>query len=214
MSELPPTYCIWNREIPRRRISEAHFKNFGIPVTFVEGFYGKGFGIRSAISTHNNAKGEPWYISQGHLGLCLSHYMVWTLAWHQGHEEILVLEDDAFFGTVFHDGYRRARKDLPKDWQVCYLGWLHRGHDRDMKKARGNVYSISGCPFGTHAMLLKRDAIRTLLDTQRRMDHHIDINIDKYCLPKLKTYFVYPSIVSHRSQNGKKDKPKEFRPTV
>jgi hypothetical protein len=140
--------------------------------------------------------------------------MVWTLIWHMGHEEAIVFEDDAFFGPMFHREYERARRRLPDDWQVCYLGWLHSGHDRDMKQVRDCIYTVNGCPFGTHAMLLRRDAVRILLDTQRDTNDHIDISIHKHSLPKLKTYFVYPSIVAQRSQNRKKDKPREFRPTV
>jgi GR25 family glycosyltransferase involved in LPS biosynthesis len=212
---MPPIFCIWNREIPRRQITESHFNANGINATFFEGIHGKTFNVGSAEPHSKKADGTDWYISQGHVGLCLSHYMVWSHIWHSGFPEAIVLEDDAFFGVTFHNQFRLARSNLPKDWHMCYLGWLHRGHDRDMSQVRGNIYKINnGCPFGTHAMLIKREGIRILLDTQRGMRDHIDINIWKRSLPHMNTYFVYPSIVTQRSQNGKKQKPNAFKPTV
>jgi GR25 family glycosyltransferase involved in LPS biosynthesis len=213
--KLPPIFCIWNREIPRREITEAHFNNSGIRATFFEGIYGKGFKVGAAEPHSKKPDGTDWYISQGHVGLCLSHYMVWSHIWHCGVEEAIVLEDDAYFSPTFHQEFHMAHKNLPNDWQMCYLGWLHRGHDRDKEKVRENIYKINqGCPFGTHAILIRRDGIRILLDTQRVMRDHIDINIWKRSLPHIRTYYVFPSIVAQRSQNGKKQKPKEFRPTV
>ena len=214
MIDIPPIYCIWNREIPRRETTEPHFKAMGINATFFEGIYGKGFRVRAAEPTSMQPNGDPWYISQGHIGLCLSHYMVWSHIWHAGHEEAIVLEDDAFFGATFHNDYRDFRRRLPADWDMAYLGWLHSGHDRVMKQVNGRVHTLEGCPFGTHALLIRRSGIRILLDTQRVMMQHIDINIDQLSLPHMKTYVAYPSLVTQRSQNGKTDKPAAFKPSV
>lgn len=186
----------------------------GVHAEFFEGIHGKTFRVGAAEPTSQKPDGTPWYISQGHIGLCLSHYMVWSHLWHSGVEEAIILEDDAYITSDFHPQYRQVRNDLPNDWELCYLGWLHGGHDRKMHKVKGRIHTVEGCPFGTHAMLLRRSAIRTLLDTQRCFKQHIDINIAERSLDKIRTYFVYPSIITQRSQNGKREKPGEFRPTV
>jgi len=211
---LPPVFCLYCREIPRRRVTELHLKNMGINATFFEGLHGKTANIRAAEPTAYKDNGDPWFISQGHLALDIGHWAMWTHILHSGLEEAIVLEDDAYISVDFHQHYRKARQDLPDDWEICYLGWLHKNHDRQMTNVKGRIHTILGCPFGTHAMLIRRAGVEKLLKNIRTFNQHIDILLARDALPHIKTYFVYPSIISQRSQNGKLIKPKEFRPTV
>ena len=214
MIEMPKTFCLYCREIPRRAVTELHLKNMGMNATFYEGLHGKTSNIRAAEPTSHKDNGDPWFISQGHIALDIGHWSMWSHILHSGFEEALVLEDDAYLTTDFHQQYRQVRNDLPQDWELCYLGWLHRGHSREMEQVKGRVHTMEGCPFGTHAMLIRRRGIEKLLKHVRVFNQHIDILIARDALPHIKTYYVYPSIITQRSQNGIKNKPQAFRPTV
>jgi len=209
-----PVYCIYCREIGKRHeIAAKHFKDVGVQVTFFEGIHGKTEKLRKAEPCNVDGKDNNWFISPGHIGLCLSHWALWSHIWHAGHEEAIVLEDDAFFGMNFHQKLAGIKKDLPDDWDLCYLGWLH-NHQRNKRNVRGSVFRIDGCPFGTHAMLIRRSGIRKMLDGIRGSNAHIDVAIANRCLPKLNWYVVHPSIITQRSQQGGKDKDPIWRPSV
>ena len=213
--QIPPTYCIYCREIGKRReVAQRHFTQQGVNVDFFEGVHGKTFKLRKTEACTVDGKRNDWFISPGHIGLCLSHWALWSHIWHAGHKEAIVLEDDAFFKTGFLEQFRKVYKSLPDDWDLVYLGWLH-DHPRAKIKIKHNVYKLmEGCPFGTHAMLIRRSGIRKLLDTIRPSNAHIDVAISKHSLPHLNWYVVDPSIVTQRSQQGQQNKDKIWKPSV
>src|ERR1019366_3148978 len=90
----------------------------------------------------------------GHVGLVLSHYMLWQTLAYLPHEEILILEDDAWFGPDFPEHFRQAYADLPSDWQFVFVGGVAmKGKSVERITARVGVMRY---PCGTHAYLLKR----------------------------------------------------------
>ena len=215
MSGLPPVYCICCRELGKRKeIAERHFRAHNIKATFFEGLHGKTEKLIKTEACTVDGKRNDWFISPGHIALCINHWALWTHIWHAGHEEVIVLEDDAFFPMDFHQKFRAVQSHLPNDWELVYLGWLH-DHPRRKTRIKGDLYRLDeGCPFGTHAMLIRRSGIRKLLDTIRGSNAHIDVAISMQCLPHLNWYVVDPSIITQRSQQGGKDKPLIWRPTV
>ena len=203
---IPKMYCLYCRELgERKQIAASHFRKVGLDVDFFEGIHGKTYGLKSSIICNVDGKNKEWYISAGHLGLNLGHRMVWEHVMHTDMQEVIIFEDDARPTAMFEMQYNRCRRNLPDDWEICYLGWID-SHPRELQRVGDCVHRMklrSGVPFGTHAMLLNRRGIQKLLDHTRVCNMHIDVLLAKHVLPKSNFYVCYPSLVRQESQEGK-----------
>lgn len=213
------TFCIHCREIgaskdtphgtskdvpvARSEFAKNHFREAGLDVTMFEGIHGRTFGILTEIECNIDGN-NGWKISPGHVGLILSHYMVWSHIKHAGLEHAIVLEDDAHIGPNFRADLEQIAEDLKQlpGWDIVYLGWLD-SHPRN-KTSRGKLLcSIDGVPFGTHAMLISTSGAQKLLDTNRICWAHIDTQVyDRTLKRGAKWYVAKKSICNQRSQQS------------
>ncbi len=124
MNNLPKIFCLTLKDTPKRKeYAEQHFKQHGLDVEFFEGINGTKFGLKTTIPyKDDNPDGDDYFIKQGRIGCLLSHYMLWQTLWHLHHEEILILEDDAFLCENFHERFLEFKKQLPDDWQYVFVG--------------------------------------------------------------------------------------------
>lgn len=152
---------------------------------------------RRVLSPHYLA----YRIDPGHIGLCLSHWMCWTLALHMGLEEVLICEDDVSFCGDFRQEFEARYAALPKDWQVWYIGYLERPL-RSKQMIGSNLCKFPVAPFGTHAMLIRRSALPVLLDRCVGAYTHVDQLIGERALPHLNWYASWPSIAGQHSADG------------
>lgn len=139
-------------------------------------------------------------IDAGHIGLCLSHWMVWQIAWHAGYEEVLVCEDDVDLLSGFRERFLAQRAALPADWQVWYVGCINA---HECRPHSGQFRVPAGCPFGTHCMLIRRSALPVLLDRCVGAYTHVDQLIGERALPHLRTYVSHPTLAVQRSYDGR-----------
>ncbi len=195
-----PTYCITCTETPERgECAALHFAGVGLQTTFWRGVHGMTWGLR----TDKGCKpADPGYrIHPGQIGLILAHWSLWQHVYLSGAPEALILEDDAAFGADFLDRFAEAKKELPENWEFCYVGWGGAvGHSSGRT---ASWRAVQGCPFGTHAYLVKRAALPVLLDTNREARTHIDIQIFENSLPHLQAYVCTPSLAGQHSQEGR-----------
>lgn len=62
-------------------------------------------------------------MKEGEIGLAISHYRIWTHAYHSGLSHVIVLEDDAEFANFKKDSTFRIPETLrDKDWDLLYFG--------------------------------------------------------------------------------------------
>lgn len=177
------TFCIYCRELveddgtSRGDFAREHLLANGIDATMIEGIHGKSFGLATTKEYGLDGNNE-WRISSGHIGLILSHYMVWTHIWASGLPYAMVFEDDANIGPDFAPGLQRVIKDLESRprWEIVYLGWLDT-HEREQESKGDILCRLNDVPFGTHAMLLSGRGARRLLDSNRMCWAHIDVQI-------------------------------------
>jgi GR25 family glycosyltransferase involved in LPS biosynthesis len=68
-------------------------------------------------------------MSQGELGVALSHRKLWKHIVSRNFQSCLILEDDALnFSPDFQEKCIETMQYVPKDWDVVLFGfWLHRG---------------------------------------------------------------------------------------
>lgn len=197
---LPPVYVITCSQSDRPAKARAHFYERGIPAHFVQGVHGLTWGLQTEKWTHRNGPG--YRIDPGHVGLCLSHWLLWSHLWLSGVEEAVVCEDDCIFQPDFLEQFSAARATLPDDWLLWYVGTVpNAAATRAPVSATVSRY-VEGVPFGTHCYALRRAALPTLLETCQEARLHIDLLIAEKALPKLAGRWYVSDLVGQHSSNG------------
>lgn len=206
MDRVPRTFCITLRETPKRQeAAQKYFKEINWPVEFFKGIHGESFGLKSTIPNYNKLPGREYFITQGAIGCLLSHLMLWNVLIYQPEDEFLILEDDIKLADDFSDRYKKFRKELPDDWQIVYLGHLIPGG----LKEKGIIHiseNVMVCkPMCTHAYMVKKSALKILIETNQLAWSPLDIQIIERSLPKLKHYAVKDPLITQRSVLNIKD---------
>ena len=206
MDRVPRTFCITLRETPKRQeAAQKYFKEINWPVEFFKGIHGESFGLKSTIPNYNKLPGREYFITQGAIGCLLSHLMLWNVLIYQPEDEFLILEDDIKLADDFSDRYKKFRKELPDDWQIVYLGHLIPGG----LKEKGIIHiseNVMVCkPMCTHAYMVKKSALKILIETNQLAWSPLDIQIIERSLPKLKHYAVKDPLITQQSVLNIKD---------
>lgn len=181
---MTPVYVIACDEIPdRKQTVHDHLLRLGITHTFVRSVHGKTWGLRT---THQYDPGK--YISAGHVGLDLGHWIAWQVAYNSVyHDEtwMMFLEDDAVLPDGWHNRLRELLLEIDARFpacEFCFVGlcetqphvW-HKVTERigggDSRLCRLND------PFGTHAYIVRKRALPVLMDrcaiAERNMDQQL-----------------------------------------
>lgn len=134
--------------------------------------------------------------TNGRIGCFLSHYMLWNHLYHSDIEEVIILEDDVRFVDNYKELYEDYMTQLPKDWQYVFIGSA--GIMRNFEKSVSKNIVISK-PYCTHAYMIKRSALKILLEECFVMKTYIDMQIRQFVLHKLKYYVFNPPLINQVS---------------
>ena len=210
MTDLPKIFCLTLKDTPKRKeYVEQHFKQHDLDVTFFEGINGKIFGLKTIIPfmddiLYHNPNWKPGdcpptYITSGHVGCILSHYMLWKTISYFPDDEFLILEDDVILCDGFKEKLMDYKSRLPNDWQYVFVGHCCLPDKQYVHKQSDNIYTTSWPPMCTHAYMIKKESIKTLIETNSMAWAHIDIQIQKRSLKLLKHYVFLPSLADQMS---------------
>jgi GR25 family glycosyltransferase involved in LPS biosynthesis len=210
MTNLPKIFCLTLKDTPKRReYAEQHFKQNGLDVEFFDGINGEKFGLRTVIPfmddilSHNPSwkpgDSPPYYITQGHVGCILSHYMLWKTLSYFPDDEFLILEDDVILCDRFKDKLLDYKSRLPNDWQYVFVGHCCLPPEDYQIKVTDNIITTTHPPMCTHAYMIKKESINTLIETNSMAWAHIDIQIQKKTLKILKHYVFLPALIDQIS---------------
>lgn len=204
MNKVPRTFCITLRETPRRK-EEAikYFNGAGLTAEFFDGIHGPSFGLRTTIPNYDILPGREYFIPSGAVGCILSHLMLWNVLIHQPEDEFLIVEDDIQLCEDFFDKFAKFKAELPPEWEMAYVGWLPPGHNKNVVCISENVVVLS--PICTHAYLVKKSALKILIDTNQLAWNPLDMQIVSRSLPKLKHYAAKVPLITQRSVFNVKD---------
>jgi GR25 family glycosyltransferase involved in LPS biosynthesis len=125
----------------------------------------------------------PQYIgiANGALGCLLSHDFLIEKAMDERLSNILIFEDDVVFDDDFVAKFEKWYPQVPKDWDMLYLGGNHNGLKVD--KISENVGRVTDM-FATHAYAIKEtifeEIITALSDRTQQVDVHY-AKIQKKC---------------------------------
>jgi GR25 family glycosyltransferase involved in LPS biosynthesis len=206
MISVPRTFCVTLRETPKRK-EEAikYFEQVGFKAEIFEGIHGESFGLKATIPNYDKLPGREYFITQGAVGCLLSHLMLWNVLIHQPEEEFLIVEDDIQLCDDFFEKFAQFKLELPSDWEMAYVGYLIPGgrYGEGMTPISENVIICK--PVCTHAYLVKKSAIKVLIETNQLAWSPLDIQIIERSLPKLHYYAAKEPLITQRSVLNIKD---------
>lgn len=198
-----PTYLISCDEFTgRRKETSKHLKENNINFTYWRGIHGVNSGITTTKIYNYFSNGIPYYISQGATSLLINHLFLYQHCLLNNYDQVVILEDDIKLENNWKYRLESVLCDLPKDYDIVYLGWLYEGHNRKYDHFKNCLYNnINDCIFGTHAMLISKKGLKILIDTNRVIEKPLDIQIYEKSIPHMKYFLCFPSIISQKSQN-------------
>lgn len=220
----PPVYVVACNELPdRKQACLDHLKMVGVDPILWRGIHGRTWGLETVREFD---KGQR--ISSGHVGLLLGHWTLWN---HLTHDQPYLEPDDCQAWIVFEDDVQlpkkvkypekgwtdyfwtqlnSVREELDEhnpDWDFVFLGLAEPDGPRVWNKITerigppGSRLCRLEWPWGTHAYMVRRRALPTLLDNMALAERNIDQQLYERVLGKslLNWCAVLPSLVRQRT---------------
>ena len=203
----PKTFCLVLEEFPERTSrAMGHLMSAGIQATPFRGIYGPKFHLATSMPNERVAAakrahyaqvvglptkpddGKPYYVTPGHLGCSLSHYMLWQTCQHLPDDYFLIFEDDVVLTPGFTDAFMRIMPTMPEDWEFAFVGYHFLPESAKITKAGPYLRKSSINPLCTHAYMIHRRGIPKLLREGYRIWCHVDEQLRDYVLPHLNVY--------------------------
>ena len=143
-------------------------------------------------------------LNNAEIGCFLSHHNLYKRILDEGHETALILEDDCLFIEGYKEVVEQAMKDIPKDWDMLYLGQANYDSIKIAQSAElkthaikenvsGRLYRASRC-WLTHAYVVNRKVLPKLIEGTKVLYASID-GVLADLQENLNVYAIYPNIV-------------------
>lgn len=195
-------WCLYCSQLSlRREAVQKDFERHGLAMNWWHSIHAKSFGIKSAGFPPTDIIHAPHNPNCGQVGLTIGWWMLWQhllLSEHPG--PFLCFEDDAILCDDFSQKFGDASKALPEEWQFAFVGTTGHHPPQEMSYSDGPVVRCkTGLPGGTHALLIKKNALSTLLEHNHVCETLIDDQLSHTALHRLKCYAFKPSLVAQGS---------------
>jgi GR25 family glycosyltransferase involved in LPS biosynthesis len=160
---------------------------------FFYGLNGAKSGLVATIKYGEDNPQNPESIGPKHIGCTMSHIMLWTALEmdESGADYWMIFEDD----IVLRDGWRekveQALRDVPNDWDILFAGSCC-ANGRVEEKIAENLFRCH--PLCTHAYLVRRKALKPLLETNTEIYAPIDLQIYFKTRHLLNSYSILPRV--------------------
>ena len=201
---IPKTFYITLRETPsREQYIEDQLKIHNINAEKFYGINGFKLGLVPKIpDTISNPSAEK-YATLGAVGNYLSHINLWNVCLRLPDEEFFILEDDCVFSKDFNSKFEKLYSNLPKDWDMVYVGWVPVGSNNPGQQICKGI--CKKAVNGTNAYLVKKSIIPTLIETSHPLSTPLDISIRNKVWDKLRYYVFDPSLINQLSYINNND---------
>jgi len=174
----------------------THLNHRGVEFDPVFAIHGETFGLLPSRPYNEDHPGQGHLTPISQVGLTLSHYMLWTALQFIPGDAFMVLESDAKFPMDWKERLFEAMTDLPEDYDIFLIGNSNTS-DKEKKHVCGDVWEVF-YPFTTHSYIVRKKALKTLLENCRDATVKIDILLIKQAYPKLKVLTMLPALVMQR----------------
>ena len=108
------------------------------------------------------------YGTDGMIGCGLSHLFIWQDAIQKNYKNILVFEDDIYFSPNFNEYVKNVMEELPKDYDILYLGYKDLFRCEPPKDVSFNYIYKPYYPLLTHAMIISNKGLKKLIPNNKR----------------------------------------------
>ena len=144
----------------------------------------------SAIDGNKIALPRDWIHSPGAYGCLLSHVQVVRNARDAGASSVLIFEDDAVFDPHLKDKFPIWIDDLPSDWDMLFLGALHKDEPVKISEHIGRITKANS----TFAYAIRNTVFDAFIELNSRAEHVLDMN--SYLLQeRFNCYCFMPNLV-------------------
>jgi len=127
------------------------------------------------------------FCTDGMKGCALSHKTIWETIVKNGYRNVMVCEDDAMIPDTFDKEFQMVYYQIPKDYDILYLGCLFGCKDDsplnklitkisgyEPEDVNADVYQIKGT-IGTHCYIISLEGARNFVD--KPITFHLDIQM-------------------------------------
>jgi|LakMenEpi03Aug12_release.lakeMendotaPanAssembly.Ray.scaffolds.fasta_scaffold19606_9 GR25 family glycosyltransferase involved in LPS biosynthesis len=168
--------CHWNKLIERKEhiIKELNFHKIS-NFSFVEIYDKDNLDINEITKEYPKlfklTDRDKRYLKLSEISLLLKHCWIVKDAKLKKYKSIMILEDDVVFDKNFVELFNRYKKQLPEDWDCCWVGSCCNIHTPSTKNI--NVYpaKTSRC---CHCYILSENCINKILDEIININEGID----------------------------------------
>jgi len=190
---LPNVHVLTLRDSQEKSASIfAHLDEERVAYKKFVGMDSKKWGLSTRNPFEFDGSPVPYFIEDRFVCMHLSHYWMWRTFDYCGYDEATILEDDCRLTKGWADDYSEARSELPKDWDILMLGSCCT-EGRPSTKVGPNLFNVK-YPLCTHAYVVRKKALQTLITTQEQSGDKIDISLFRLSYPLLNVYTILPRI--------------------
>lgn len=194
-------YVITLRETPereaacRKHLGDVHFHD----AEFFYGIHAEKWGLTTTHPYEVDHPGTGYIVPRKHVGLHLSHWILWQLAL-RGHEDITsIMEDDVAMAGDWEPRLSSAIQAAPADWDMLILGHCN-AINKPSTHINGQVFDVRW-PQCTHWYLVRRKALPFLLESQEKCWAPIDLALIFNSYPHLKVFTTIPRLAAQSTIN-------------
>ena len=121
-------------------------------------------------------------LKKSEIGCYLSHYMCYQDAYKNNRDWTVIFEDDVKIPGSFWQKVTKMMIELPSDADILLLGasplWRNKyEHLGKLKRCTLNLNKVLGEVYGLHGYIVRKKALKTLLECKFPVDAPMDIKI-------------------------------------
>jgi glycosyl transferase family 25 len=179
----------WSRMMPQA-------ENAGIELTRFNAVNGKEIKLFEKSNKYLDGLPMDLVKQPGSVGCAMSHITLWGKFRDSEDENIVIFEDDIIIPPNFKELLDRYVKQLPIDWDMCFLGntklYGIKISDNIVKMVGNNGYN-----YGLFGYIINKKSVNKLLNIMTPMSTMIDNQLTINNINKLNCYILYPYIITH-----------------
>jgi GR25 family glycosyltransferase involved in LPS biosynthesis len=194
-------YVITLRETPERREAcRRHLEHVGFSdYTFWNGVNALKWGLMTRNTYDVDHPNSGFIIPMKHVGLHLSHWILWNIALEGGDDCVSIMEDDVSLSGDWMARLVAIRNQVPDDWDIIMLGSCNTA-GKPTTHVNGSLFEVK-YPQCTHWYLVRRKALPILISTQEKSWAPIDLALIFNSFPQLRVYTAIPRLASQHNMD-------------
>ncbi len=189
-------FVITLRETPereqacRRHLSDVSFHD----AEFFYGINAVKWGLTTTHPYEVDHPGTGYIMPRKHVGLHLSHWILWQLALRSHEDFTSIMEDDVSLAGDWRPRLNAIVRSAPPDWDILLLGHCNAAN-KPATHVSGQLFDVR-YPQCTHWYLVRKKALPILLETQEKVWAPIDLALIFNSYPKLKVLAAIPRLAA------------------